>query len=62
MNRKYTNIQNYLPMHFKHHNGSLIDFNSRTDVENSLLTDWISNERRDISLEPYKINITNKSL
>lgn len=43
-------------MHFKHHNGSLIDLSSRTDVEKSLLTDWISNERRDISLESYKTN------
>jgi len=45
-------------MHFKHHNGSLRDFNAFEDVEYCLLIDWMSNVRRGISLSKTQILIS----
>lgn len=42
-------IYYYLPIHFKHHNGTFGDFNKK-DEENFLLTDMTSNVRSGISL------------
>lgn len=46
-------------MHFKHHNGTFRDFNSRNDEENFLSTDMTSHVRSGISLKrnTFKQNI-----